>query len=94
MLFSRLLQNGNQDFDFSIAMNADNLFYVKFIATEAPTFFGYIISVLTMVKSYEGAVLHVCSITKIATLFGTTRPPIPNFFFVKVRKGSPNSVHI
>ena len=34
---------------FSIAMDADNSFYVKFIATEAPTFFGYIISVLASV---------------------------------------------
>ena len=34
---------------FSIAMDADNSFYVKFIATYAPTFFGYIISVLAMV---------------------------------------------
>jgi hypothetical protein len=30
-------------------MDADNSFYVKFIATYAPTFFGYIISVLAMV---------------------------------------------
>ena len=30
-------------------MNADSSFYVKFITTEAPTFFGYIISVLAMV---------------------------------------------
>ena len=30
-------------------MDADNSFYVKFIATEVPTFFGYIISVLAMV---------------------------------------------
>ena len=30
-------------------MDADNSFYVKFIATEAPTFFGYIISALAMV---------------------------------------------
>ena len=29
-------------------MGADNLFCVKFIATEVPTFFGYIISVLAM----------------------------------------------
>ena len=36
---------------FSIAMDADNSFYVKFIATEAPTFFGYIISVLAIVHS-------------------------------------------
>ena len=39
-------------------MGADNLFYVKFIATYAPTFFGYIISVLAIVsipaqKSHE-----------------------------------------
>ena len=34
---------------FSIAMDADYSFYVKFIATYAPTFFGYIISVLAMV---------------------------------------------
>ena len=32
-------------------MDADNSFYVKFIATEAPTFFGYIISVLAMVSN-------------------------------------------
>ena len=35
----------------SIAMGADYSFYVKFIATRAPTFFGYIISVLTNVPS-------------------------------------------
>ena len=35
---------------FSIAMDGDNSFYVKFIATEEPTFFGYIISVLVMVS--------------------------------------------
>ena len=34
---------------FSIAMGAEYLSYVKFIATEAPTFFGYIISVLASV---------------------------------------------
>ena len=34
---------------FLIAMDAYNSFYVKFIATYAPTFFGYIISVLAMV---------------------------------------------
>ena len=34
---------------FSIAMGADYSFYVKFIATRAPTFFGYIISVLASV---------------------------------------------
>ena len=38
---------------FSIAMDANNSLYVKFIATEAPTFFGYIISVLAMVISYN-----------------------------------------
>ena len=34
-----------------ITKGADNLFYVKFIATYAPTFFGYIISDLAMVIS-------------------------------------------
>ena len=32
-------------------MGAEYLSYVKFIATEAPTFFGYIISVLDSVSS-------------------------------------------
>ena len=36
---------------FSIAMDAENSFYVKFMATEAPTFSGYIISVLAMVQA-------------------------------------------
>ena len=36
---------------FSIAMDAYNSFYMKFIATEAPTFFGYITSVLAMVEN-------------------------------------------
>ena len=39
-------------------MDADNSFYVKFIATEAPTFFGYIISVLAMVARVR-FVIHV-----------------------------------
>ena len=34
---------------FSIAMGANKLFYVKSIATYAPTFFRYIISVLAIV---------------------------------------------
>ena len=41
---------------FSIAMGAEYLSYVKFIATYALTFFGYIISVLASVlylPSYE-----------------------------------------
>ena len=38
---------------FSITMDADNSFYVKFIATEAPTFFGYIVSVLAMVMQLK-----------------------------------------
>ena len=37
-------------FIFKIAMDANNSFYVKSIAPEAPTFFGYIISVLTSVE--------------------------------------------
>ena len=36
---------------FSIAMGADYLFYVKFIASCAFTFFGYIILVLASVTS-------------------------------------------
>ena len=44
-------QKGSQDFDFSIAMDADYSFYVKFIATYAPIFFGHIISVLAMVNN-------------------------------------------
>ena len=38
---------------FSIAMDADNSSYVKFIATYAPTYFGYIISVLAMVPKLK-----------------------------------------
>ena len=38
---------------FSIAMGAEYLSYVKFIATEAPTFFGYIISVLASVDRVQ-----------------------------------------
>ena len=34
---------------FSIAMGAEYLFYVKSIATFAPTFYGYIISILASV---------------------------------------------
>ena len=36
---------------FSIAMGTEYLSYVKFIAIEAPRFFGYIISVLASVAS-------------------------------------------
>ena len=36
---------------FSIAMGADHSFFVKFIAIRAPTFYGYIISVLVSVFS-------------------------------------------
>ena len=36
-------------FIFSIVLGAEYLFYLKFIATYAPTFCGYIISVLAMV---------------------------------------------
>ena len=38
---------------FSIAMDANNYFYVKSIATYAPTFFGYIISVLAIVFNHS-----------------------------------------
>ena len=36
---------------FSIAMGAEYSFYVKYIATFAPTFYGYIISLLASVLS-------------------------------------------
>ena len=50
MLFSWLLQNGSQDFDFfSIAIDGNYSFYVKSIATFAFTLFGYIISVVVSV---------------------------------------------
>ena len=42
---------------FSIAMDADNSFYVKSIATYASTFFGYIISVLAMVGNLQDAMV-------------------------------------
>ena len=38
---------------FLIAMGAEYLSYVKSIATNTPTFFGYIISVLANVKLYD-----------------------------------------
>ena len=50
MLFSWQLQNGPQDFDFSIAMGADFSFYVKSIATYAPAFLMYNNSVLARVQ--------------------------------------------
>ena len=37
-------------FIFSIALGAEYLSYVKFIVTRAPTFLGYIISVLANVQ--------------------------------------------
>jgi cell division protein FtsL len=47
---------------FSIAMGTDKLFYVKFIATYAATFSGYIISVLAIViqvgKEVQSLFLH------------------------------------
>ena len=53
MLFSWLLQKGSQDFDFSIAMGAEYLSYVKSIAIFTPTFYGYIISVLARVCQWR-----------------------------------------
>jgi len=46
---------------FSIVMDADNAFYVKFIGTEAPTFSGYNISVLAMVGWDESNFLQLQS---------------------------------
>ena len=49
VLFSWYLQTAPRILIFSIAMGAEYLSYVKFIATRAPTFFGYTISVLANV---------------------------------------------
>ena len=61
ILSSWQLQNGPQNFDFfflsfllfffSIAIGTDHSFYVKSIATYAPTFFGYNNSVVVIVSS-------------------------------------------
>ena len=40
-------------------MDADNSFYVKSIVTYAPTFFGYIISVLAMVQSMSHQIVYI-----------------------------------
>ena len=53
VLFRQSLQNGTQNFDFFNCHGCQYSFYVKFIATEAPTFFGYIISVLASVIPLE-----------------------------------------
>ena len=53
-----------------MAMDADNSFYVKFIATEAPTFFGYIISVLAMVtRGPEGSTNQAYSIYFVSLIW-------------------------
>ena len=49
MLFAGSSKTAHRILIFSIAMDADNSFYVKSIATYAPIFFGYIISVLAIV---------------------------------------------
>ena len=54
---------------FSIAMGANYSFYVKFIATFALTFFGYIISVLASVDAF---------LQKVSGTVGRTSPTVPN----------------
>ena len=44
---------------FSIAMGAEYSSYVKFIATRAPTFLGYIISVLASVQNHMAVPLKL-----------------------------------
>ena len=44
---------------FSIAMGAEYLSYVKSIATFAPTFYGYIISVLASVKPLMQTLIEI-----------------------------------
>ena len=54
---------------FSIAMGAEYLSYVKFIATRVPTFFGYIISVLASVPiEYRSkhSFINECTLIEIA----------------------------
>ena len=43
---------------FSIAMDTDNSFYVKFIATEAPTFFGILFQSQPWCVSANGAIMY------------------------------------
>ena len=49
---------------FSIAKDADNSVYVKFIATYAPTFFVYIILVLAKVICLKYTFVNIFSICK------------------------------
>ena len=54
---------------FLIAMGANNSFYVKSIATYAPTFFGYIISVLAMVPWIVCSGPYPCIINNFQIIF-------------------------
>ena len=49
-------------------MEAENSFYVKSIATYAPTFFGYIISVIAIVKIIEMKYAYLCSFFRLNRL--------------------------
>ena len=64
-------------------MDADNLSYVKFIATNAPTFFGYIISDLAIaffdtavVVQLEDIVPHF--LRMMTALTDTSSPELPH----------------
>ena len=61
-------------------MGTDKLFYVKFIATNVPTFLGYIISVLAIVYS----ALSQCQIERTTHLrFQKILSTFKRFFYVK-----------
>ena len=83
---------------FSIAMGADNSFYVKSIATYTPTFIGYIITVLARVccQAQKNLPRKVFCITFLRFLVREQQHKIgfQEFFIQPVRvKGSPGSVH-
>ena len=71
MLFSWELQNGTQDFHFSIVLVTEYSYYVKSIATYAPTFFWYIISVLVRVFHEKIAFKVVFCHARLILLEGT-----------------------
>ena len=61
VLFSWQLQNGPTILIFSIAIDVEYVTHVKSIATFAPTFYGYIISVLASVKHLYDLQFHEIS---------------------------------
>ena len=58
---------------FLIALGANNSFYVKSIATYAPTFFGYIISVLAIVAALYWNIDTLAAMMQISFNFIPTK---------------------